>query len=253
MYLKNVLLSVAFMGLASSASAGIIIESDDQNRTIISWTGSCSDCLGVKGDDGFLNAVDVSGNIVLDGFTYGEDYRINSSNLYSFQYDGPSNHVDNLIIYNAGYSSEDAWIDESDAIFDTYKTTNIVTPITGTVPPEGYYAEFGENLSVMGKITGDLKSYFLSISFDTYVPVNPITGEYIKMSTLVNSGEEALLKLITFDLEFFDDGTWYIKANDEAYDIGRNAQLSVAQVSEPASFGIFILSAAAFLRLKRRK
>ena len=73
------------------------------------------------------------------------------------------------------------------------------------------------------------------------------------MGTLVNSGEEALLTLITFDLEFFDDGTWYIRANDEAYDIGRNAQLSVAQVSEPASFGILMLSAAAFLRLRRSK
>ena len=108
-------------------------------------------------------------------------------------------------------------------------------------------------MSVSGKITGDLESYFLSISFDTYVPVNQSTGEYIKMSTLVNTGEEALLKLVRFDLEFFDDGTWYIRTDEEANDIGRNAQLSVAQVSEPASFGIFILSAAAFLRLKRRK
>ena len=253
MYLKNVLLSVAFMGLASSASAGIIIESDAQNRTIISWTGSCSDCLGVKGDDGFLDAVDVSGNIVVDGFIYGEDFRFNSSNLYSFQYDGPSNHVDNLIIYNASYSSEDTWIDNSDAIFNDIGRTDFVTPITGTVPPEGYYAEFGENLSVSGKITGDLESYFLSISFDTYVPVNQSTGEYIKMSTLVNTGEEALLKLVRFDLDFFDDGTWYIRTDEEANDIGRNAQLSVAQVSEPASFGMFMLSAAAFLRLKRRK
>ena len=253
MYLKNVLLSVAFMGLASSASAGIILETDDQNRTIISWTGSCSDCIGTKGDDSFSNAIDVSGNIVVDGFTYGEDFEFNSSNLYSFQYDGPSNHVDNLIIYNASYSSEDAWIDNSDARFNDIGRTDFVTPITGTVPPEGYYAEFGENLSVMGKITGDLESYSLFISFDTYVPVDPVTGEYIKMSTLVNTGEDVLLTLIKFDLEFFDDGTWYIRTDEEANDIGRNAQLSVAQVSEPASFGIFILSAAAFLRLKRRK
>lgn len=253
MYLRNACFSVALMGVASSASAGLILETDAQNRTIISWTGSCSDCLGTKGDNSFSNAVDVSGNIVVDGFTYGEDFRFNSSNLYSFQYDGPSNHVDNLIIYNASYSSGDTWIDNSDAIFNDIGRTDFVTTVIGTVPPEGYYAEFGENLSVSGKITGDLESYFLSISFDTYVPVNQSTGEYIKMSTLVNTGEEALLKLVRFDLEFFDDGTWYIRTDEEANDIGRNAQLSVAQVSEPASFGIFILSAAAFLRQKRRK
>ncbi|TKB02256.1 hypothetical protein E5672_14190 [Alteromonas portus] len=251
MYLRNACFSAALMVAASSASAGIIFETSAQNRTIISWTGSCSDCLGTKGDDSFLNAINVSGNIVVDGFTYGEDYRFNSSNLYSFQYDGPSNHVDNLIIYNAGYSSEDAWIDNSDDIFSTIERTEFLTTVTGTVSPEGYYAEFGENLSVVGKITGDLESYFLSISFDTYVPVDPLTGEYIKMSTLVNSGQEALLKLITFDLEFFDDGTWYIKANDEAYDIGRNAQLSVTQVSEPTSFGVFLLSLIAFSRARR--
>ena len=108
-------------------------------------------------------------------------------------------------------------------------------------------------MTVSGKITGNLESYFLSISFDTYVPVDPLTGEYIKMGTLVNTGEEALLTLITFDLEFFDDGTWYITANDEAYDIGRNAQLSIAQVSEPATFGIFLLSLVAFSRARRAK
>ncbi|MBR9782968.1 MAG: hypothetical protein GYB34_01170 [Gammaproteobacteria bacterium] len=253
MYFRNVCLSLALIGLASSASAGLIIETDAQNRTIISWTGSCSDCLGTKGDNSFSDPIDVSGNIVVDGFTDGQDFRFNSSNLYSFQYDGPSNHVDNLIIYNAGYSSDDAWIDNSDAIFSDIERTEFLATVTGTVPPEGYYAEFGENLTVSGKITGNLESYFLSISFDTYVPVNPLTGEYIKMSTLVNTGEEALLTLIKFDLEFFDDGTWYIRANDEAYDIGRNAQLSIAQVSEPASFGILMLSAAAFLRLRRSK
>ncbi|APD94402.1 hypothetical protein BM523_10540 [Alteromonas mediterranea] len=253
MYFRNVCLSLALIGLASSASAGLIIETDAQNRTIISWTGSCSDCLGTKGDNSFSDPVDVSGNIVVDGFTDGQDFRFNSFNLYSFQYDGPSNHVDNLIIYNAGYSSDDAWIDNSDAIFSDIERTEFLATVTGTVPPEGYYAEFGENLTVSGKITGNLESYFLSISFDTYVPVNPLTGEYIKMSTLVNTGEEALLTLIKFDLEFFDDGTWYIRANDEAYDIGRNAQLSIAQVSEPASFGILMLSAAAFLRLRRSK
>lgn len=251
MYLRNACFSVALMGIASSAAAGLIFETDAQNRTIISWTGSCSDCLGTKGDDSFLNAIDVSGNIVVDGFAYGEDFRFNSSNLYSFQYDGPSNHVDNLIIYNASYSSEDAWIDDSDAMFNIVGSTGYVAPVTGTVPPEGYYAEFGENLSVSGKITGDLESYFLSISFDTYVPVNQLTGEYIKMSSIVNTGEEAFIKLVRFDLEFFDDGTWYIRADDEAYDIGRNARLSVAQVSEPASFGIFMLTAAVFLRLRR--
>jgi len=253
MYLRNACFSAVLMGMASSAAAGLIFESDAQNRTIISWTGSCSDCLGMKGDDSFLNAVDVSGNIAVDGFTYGEDFRFNSSNLYSFQYDGPSNHVDNLIIYNASYSSEDAWIDNSNAIFNDIGRTDFFTTVTGTVPTAGYYAEFGENLSVSGKITGDLESYFLSVSFDTYVPVNQSTGEYIKMSTLVNTGEEALLKLVRFDLEFFDDGTWYIRADDEAYDIGRNAQLSVAQVSEPAYLGIFMLSAAAFIRLRRSK
>ncbi|WP_334059993.1 hypothetical protein [Alteromonas sp. S005] len=253
MYFRNVCLSLALIGLASSASAGLIIETDAQNRTIISWTGSCSDCLGTKGDDSFSDPIDVSGNIVVDGFTYGQDFRFNSSNLYSFQYDGPSNHVDNLIIYNAGYSSDDAWIDNSDAIFSDIERTEFLATVTGTVPPEGYYAEFGENLTVSGKITGNLESYFLSISFDTYVPVDPLTGEYIKMGTLVNTGEEALLTLITFDLEFFDDGTWYITANDEAYDIGRNAQLSIAQVSEPATFGIFLLSLVAFSRARRAK
>lgn len=253
MYFKNVCLSLALMGLASTASAGLITETDAQGRTIISWTGTCSDCLGTKGDDGFSNPVDVSGNIVVDGFTYGQDFRFNSSNLYSFQYDGPSNHVDNLIIYNAGYSSDDAWIDNSDARFSDIERTEFLATVTGTVPPEGFYAEFGENLSVSGSIAGDLQSYSLFISFDTYVPVNPMSGEYIKMSSLVNTGEKARFKLTTFDLEFFDDGTWYIKSNDEAFDIGRNAQLSVAQVSEPASFGILMLSAAAFLRLRRSK
>jgi hypothetical protein len=237
-------------------SAGYIIDdiTDVNFGTTIDWSGICSDCLSEKGDITYTDSTPVSGNIKLDGYVAGEDFEITSSNFLSFKYNGPSDHVDNLIIYNAMYSFNDSVIDASDEYFsytENYYAEGVFFTKEGELP-ENYYAEFGENLTVEGQIKGDLSNYWINIEFDTYVPFDTDTGEYVKMSSFLNTGEPIALKLIKFNIDFESDGEWSISANDVEYDIGNGATASIASVPGPSTFSIFALGLLGLFSFNRK-
>ena len=245
MKLRYLIASLFCLMQSAPLSAGYIIDGiyDVNFGTTIDWSGICSDCLSDKGDTTYDDATPVSGNIRLDGFVAGEDFEITSSNFLSFKYNGPSDHVDNLIIYNAMYSFNDSVIDASDEYFsltESYYLEDEFYTKEGELP-ENYYAEFGENLTVNGLIKGDLSNYWINIEFDTYVPFDTDTGEYVKMSSFLNTGEPVALKLIKFNIDFESDGDWTISASDVAYDIGNSASASIASVPGPSTFSIFAL------------
>ena len=245
MKLKYLIASVCFLTLSETASASIITDniSDVNFGTTIDWSGICSDCLSEKGDTTYTDPTPVSGSIRLDGFVAGEDFEIDSSNFLSFKYNGPSDHVDNLIINNAMYSFTDSVVDASDEYFsstENYYAEGIFFTKDGELP-ENFYAEFGENLTVNGLIKGDLSNYWINIEFDTYVPFDIDTGEYVKMSSFLNTGELVALKLIKFNIDFKSDGEWSISASDVAYDIGNSATASIASVPGPSTLTIFAL------------
>ncbi len=256
MKLKYLIASVCFLTLSETASASIITDniSDVDFGTTIDWSGICSDCLSEKGDTTYTNSTPVSGNIRLDGYVAGEDFEITSSNFLSFKYNGPSDHVDNLIIYNAMYSFTDSVIDASDLYFsftENYYSERVFFTKEGELP-ENYYAEFGENLTVEGQIKGDLSNYWINIEFDTYVPFDIDTGEYVKMSSFLNTGESVALKLIKFNIDFESDGEWSISANDVEYDIGNSAKASIASVPAPPSLAIFAFGLLGLVSFRKK-
>lgn len=256
MKLRYSLASLCFLTLSMQASAGMIVDgiTDINFGTTIDWSGICSDCLSEKGDKSYEDATPVSGNIRLDGFVAGEDFEITSSNFLSFKYNGPSDHVDNLIIYNAMYSDTDSVFDASDAYFsatEKYYAERVFFTKEGELP-ENYYAEFGENLIVKGQIKGDLSNYWIDIEFDTYVPFDADTGEYVKMSSFLNTGESVALKLIKFNIDFASNGEWSISASDVEYDIGNSAKASIASVPAPASLAIFAFGLLGLVSFRKK-
>ena len=256
MKLKLVLAYLYLLTLPSTAGATIIDSINDvtfTDGTTVNWSGTCSDCLGVKGDSSFTNTNVVSGNIVLDGFNPGEDFNITSSNFMSFQYDGPSDHVDKLVVHNADYSELDEWEDLSNfALFNNGPEFSGYGHLNPDSVVDGY-THFGEGMSAEGWIAGDLSEYWLNLTFDTYVPIDD-SDEYIKFSTLTPE-DEARFSLQRFDIRYASDGNWSISANGVPFDIGNNAQASIAnitEVPEPSSLAIFVISLIGLLRLRNR-
>ncbi|NDW22178.1 PEP-CTERM sorting domain-containing protein [Alteromonas hispanica] len=219
--------------------------------TTIDWSGICSDCLSEKGDKSYKDATPVSGNIRLDGFVAGEDFEITSSNFLSFKYNGPSHHVDNLIINNALYSNDDIWIDASDQMLSLPEENFFYAKFEGVKLPEGEHSVFAENLIASGFILGNLSEYSLKLSFDTYVPVDE-SGDYIKLSSLVNTGEVVNMQLVQFNINFDSTGEWTIQANGVPFDIGNSAKASIASVPAPASLAIFAFGLIGLVSFRKK-
>jgi len=95
MKLKNILASLCLLALSQTASADLIIDPIDSiDSTTFNWTATCEDCSSVRGVSA-ENSDDwqtVWGSIVVSGYDEDQIFHINSDNLISFSYEGPSDH-----------------------------------------------------------------------------------------------------------------------------------------------------------------
>jgi len=236
----------------------IVIDPENDGLTTFDWTALCSDCNSYQGDDTFNYFNKVTGNLILDGYTEGEEFTFDLSNIVSFQYDGPSNHVDKFVLHNALYSESDVWTNSSD-FYDTYTAVygNSGFTFNDEVVNDDGYSEFAENITGSGWLAADLSSYSLDISFDTYVAIDEF-GKYIRPSTLAN-GETMTIKKETFNIYYNINTDWGVKLGGDLYDLGNGAQISlpnntpVTDVPEPSTLFLFGISVLGLLRLRTKK
>lgn len=246
--IKKILPAICLLVLSHTASASII-------ETTFNWSAECSDCSSVKGDESFDFSHLVTGNVVLAGYTEGEAFTFDQSNLVSFQYDGPSNHVDNLVVHNANFDLDDQWVDESDWV-SSFFGGDIFTVPGVTLNPDSVidgYTHFGENMIASGWLAADLSSYFLNLSFDTFVPIDDISGEYIPFSAL--TGDFNTFAKKTFNIFYQSNGDWSVNVDDVPADLGRGARIALpaTQVPESSSIAILSLSLLGLVRFRMKK
>ena len=235
------------LSLSIKASEIELALADTEDYATFFWSGNCSDCLSYRGDTSFSFANFASGNIILDGYVAGEDFSFDQSNIVSFQYDGPSNHIDRLVVHNANYSNEDFWEDDN-----MFLPIGFTTEIAGAfLNPEAVingYTHFGENMSASGSISADLSDYQLTLEFDTLVALDD-NNEYIPFSSL--SGDEddvTTFRKDTFRVLFESNGSWSISVNGIENDLGNGAAISLVSVPEPDAFIIFSIALFGMIR-----
>ena|GEM_PF-1340352 len=248
--IKKIIPPLALLVLSHTASAGVIVDpyrtgltEDGTEVAIFDFEAECSDCNSYKGDASYLYSNLVTGNATLDKGVLDEAasdgrFYFDQSDIVSFQYDGPSKHVDQLIIHNANFSSGDRWFDESDwmnSVFGSDRfTVEGVTLNPEAVDANGF-TNFGENMNAEGWISADFTSYFLDLTFDTFIPINIITGEYTKFSNL--DGDFTTFEKQTFNILYESNGNWEVNVDGTPFDLGRGAKF-VSSVPEPSSLAI---------------
>lgn len=233
MKFNSLLYAACILMLSLGAKAELIVSTDDY--VTFQWEAVCGDCQSDKGVFSEEFSVGVTGNIVISGYTLGQAFTFDESNIVSFQYEGPSNHVDKLVLHNANFDLSDQWMDLSDANESgTYSPTSIIDGRT----------HFAENMTVnSGWIADDLSSYILDFTFDTFVPVDEY-GELIPFSKLSNysSGEFTINKEV-FNIYYESNGDWGINISGVSSDLGRGARITLptTEVPEPSTLAIFAL------------
>ena len=261
MNLKKLFAPVALILCATNASAGLRITEDGFYQ--IDWKAECSDCASFMGDTSFNPDVlqDVFGNITLNIYPEGEAFNFTTENFVALQYDGPSDHMDKMIIHNAAFSEEDTYTDTSDNILASVGMTSFPAQILLTQADNPFdangYLNIAENMSVDGWISADRTSYSANIIFNTYV-YSDFEGNYITASSLTE-GQQVNVALKQFNIKFMSTGEWGILVTNRSedllvteepvlLDVGRNATLlvpgvtSATSVPEPSTFILFGLS-----------
>ncbi|AOW76701.1 hypothetical protein A3Q34_07450 [Colwellia sp. PAMC 20917] len=242
----NSIVYAACILMVSLSAKADLIEADDY--ITFNWEAVCGDCNSVKGVFNEDLSVGVSGNIILSGYTLGDTF--DQSNVVSFQYNGPSDHIDNLVVHNANFDLNDQWVDLSDA--NEAGTYSPVSRIDG-------YTHFAENMIATGWVSEDLTKYTLDFTFDTFVPLDE-SGEFIPFTKLgdYSSFEYRIIKE-TFNISYILDGSWAIQVGLTVDDLGNGANIASASnlpttsVPEPSTLVLFGISILGFLRLRTKK
>jgi hypothetical protein len=241
MKFNSLLYAACILMLSLGAKADLIVSTDDY--VTFQWEAVCGDCQSDKGVFSEDFKVGVTGNIVISGYTLGQAFTFDQSNIVSFQYDGPSNHIDKFVMHNANFDDEDIWEDAS-TIFEQIYDGRPLTLNPEALDGNGY-THFGENMTAVGSIAADFSSYTLSLMFDTYVPYGD-DETYIPFSAL-DSDNQYPLKKEAFNINVLDSGVWGISVGGEEFDLGTGAKISlqpdgpITDVPEPSTFAIFAL------------
>jgi hypothetical protein len=252
MKFNSIVYAACVLMVSLSAKADLIVATDDY--VTFNWAAKCEDCNSVKGISG--EQVDVTGNLVIEGYSLGTELFFDQSNLVSFQYDGPSNHIDKLVIHNANFDLNDVWFDLSEAIESEAVRPDYVSIIDG-------YTNFAENMTASGWISADFSKYTLDLSFDTFIAVDLASDEYIPFSKLASLSEDPnfnyTIRKDVFNINYQSNGIWTINVGSVPQDFGNSAQISSASnlqptsVPEPSTLVLFGISVLGFLRLRTKK
>jgi hypothetical protein len=172
------------------------------------WTAVCGDCNSAMGVNDPTQNIEVSGSIVLNGYTPGQEFIIDNFNLVSFTYDGPSIHIDAFTLENDNNSAAAASIFES-GIFN-----------------------------ISGVIAADHSSFALDFSHVIWEKDGVTYYEY-------QQGINAYPSYM--DIHFGQDASWAFNINGIPWDFGVNAAIApssniVTEVPEPNTIAIFALS-----------
>ncbi|MCJ8294490.1 MAG: PEP-CTERM sorting domain-containing protein [Colwellia sp.] len=203
---SNLLKSAVLVASLSQVAYASIIANDD-NFTF-TWTAICGDCNSAMGLIDPTKNIEVSGSIVLNGYTPGEAFIIDNNNLVSFAYDGPSIHIDAFSLKNDNNSAA------SEDIFES--------------------GIFG----VSGSIAADQSSFELDFSHTIWDKDDITYYEY-------QQGLNAYPSYM--DVHFGQDGAWAFNIQGIPWDFGVNAVIapasnSVTDIPEPSTIAIFALS-----------
>jgi len=88
---------IIISSLSQTVNADVIASDNDFTFT---WSAICGDCNSAMGEFDDTQNIEVSGSIVLNDYTPGEAFTIDSDSLVSFSYDGPSIHLDAFTFFN---------------------------------------------------------------------------------------------------------------------------------------------------------
>lgn len=203
---SNLLKSLVLIASLSQVAHAIIITNEEDFT--FTWTATCGDCNSTKGVFDATQSIEVTGSIVLSGYTPGEAFTIDNDNLVSFSYDGPSIHVDAFTLENDNNNLGAESIFES-GIFD-----------------------------VSGSITADQSSFELDFSH-TLWEKNGVTYYEKPQDTFGYYPA-------TLNVNFQQDATWAFNIAGIPWDFGVSAAIApsntVTEVPEPGTLAIFALS-----------
>ncbi|WP_057830007.1 PEP-CTERM sorting domain-containing protein [Colwellia sp. TT2012] len=197
--------ALVIASLSQAAHANVLPSDTDFTFT---WTAICGDCNSTMGEFDALTNIEVSGAIVLNGYTPGEAFIIDNNNLVSFSYDGPSIHIDAFTLLNNNN------IAASNSIFES-----------------GIF-------NVSGSITADQSSFELDFSHTIWEQSGTTYYEYQQGLNAYPSN---------MDIHFGQDGAWAFNIQGIPWDFGVSAVIapasnSVTDIPEPTTLAIFALS-----------
>jgi len=210
--LKGVILIASLSQMAHAS----IITNDDYFA--FDWAAICGDCNSAMGEFNEFENVEVTGSIVLSGYTPGEAFIIDDNNLVSFGYNGPSIHLDAFTLENN--NSEPA---------------NIYQPgLQG----------------VTGWIADDLSSFELDLYYTIWYIDDIIY--YEKPDSAGTDGPSLM------NVHFEQDASWAIDIEGLPWDFGVSAAIApasnvVTDVPEPNTIAIFALSLMGLASRKFKK